>query len=60
MVMLVGTTFIINEKAVAQSNNITFGSIVESLFMEFDKGKYKEFLPSNSSNSRPLWRCYKI
>lgn len=49
------TTFITNEKIVVQPNNIQIGSMVESLFIEFDQ-KNITFLSSSFSSLRSVQR----
>ena len=41
---LLGTSFSINENAVAQADVQLLGKTVESLVIEFDQGKFEKFL----------------
>ena len=48
-----GTTFVTDEKIVAQGDVLYKGKMVESLVVEFDQAKYEEFLSSSSKSPRP-------
>ena len=47
-----GTTFFTDEQVVAQDDVIYMGKTVESLVVEFDQAKYKEFLSSGSKSPK--------
>jgi len=52
-----GTTFSTDEQVVAQGDITYMGKMVESLVVEFDQAKYKEFLSSGSMS--PKARVYR-
>ena len=49
-----GTSFYTNENAVAQADVWLLGKTVESLAVEFDQGKFKEFLSSGSASPKAM------
>ena len=57
MVTPLGTTFSTDEQVVAQGGISVMGKTVESLVMEFNQAKYKEFLSSSSKSPRVRQYC---
>ena len=54
-----GITFSTDEQVMAQGDVTYMGKVVESLVVEFDQAKYKEFLSSGSKSPR-AWQYRKV
>ena len=50
-------SFSTDENAVAQANVRLLGKTVESLVIEFDQGKFEEFLSSGSASPKAMRYC---
>ena len=58
MVTPLGNVFFIDEKVMALADIKLVGSMVESIVIEFDQGKFEEFF-SSSSKSQKATRQYR-
>ena len=54
MVTLLGTAFSTDENVVAQANVQLLGKTVESVILEFDQGKFEEFLSLGSASPKAM------
>jgi len=60
MATLLGTSFSTDEKAVAQPDVQLLGKMVESLVVEFDQRKFKEFFFSGSTSPKIMRQYCKV
>ena len=55
-----GNAFSTDENAVAQDDVRLLGKTVESLIVEFDQGKFEEFLSSGSTSPKAMRQYRKV
>ena len=55
-----GTSFFTDENVVMQVDVQLLGKMVQSLVIEFDQGKFEEFLSSSSANSKAMRHYHKV
>ena len=60
MATLLGTSFSTDENVVAQADVQLLEKTVESLVVEFDQGKFEEFLSSSSASPKTMRQYRKV
>ena len=55
-----GKTFSTDENIVAQTDVQPLEKTIESFVVEFDQGKFKEFLSSGSTSLKAMWQYRKV
>nr|ABD63191.1 hypothetical protein 20.t00043 [Asparagus officinalis] len=60
MATIVGETVSSTEMVVGQFDEVVVETTVESLIIEFDQAKYKEYLSTSSSNGNASRKCHRV
>jgi len=60
MAISLGTAFSTDENAVTQADVQLLGKTVESFVVEFDQGKFGEFLSSGSASPKAMQQYHKV
>ena len=60
MVTPLGTSFFIDENAVAKADVQLLGNMMESLVIEFDQGKFEKFLFSGFVSPKIMRQYHKV